>query len=119
MPALADDNTTNNLNQYTARENNTLVVAGTVASSAVNVVVTPSGGTPQAAGRAGGFWGTEVTPANASGPVQQSVTVVGALSSSGASASVSSESVSTAVPAASEAYTYDHDGSKKTSRLDS
>lgn len=110
VAALADQYTTNNLNQYTARENNTLAVAGTVANSTINVVATPASGTPQGAGRAGGYWGAEVVPGNATGPVQQTVNVVAAEPGSGATSLVSTDSVSAPVAPASQAYTYDNDG---------
>lgn len=120
VTALADTYTTNSLNQYTARENNTLAVAGTVANSSINVSVTPvNGGAAQPAGRASGFWGAEVTPNNASGPVQQTVnvTAAGPGQGSGGADLVSTDSENAPVAPASQDYTYDLDGNVLTDEM--
>lgn len=109
VPALADTYTTNTLNQYTARENNTIAVAGTVANSTIDVVVTPkNGGASQPAGRAEGFWGAEVTPNNANGPVEQTIDVHAVIPGQGGL--IAKETKTTQVASADQTKLYDLDG---------
>ncbi len=112
VAGLEDTYTTNNLNQYTQRENDTMAVSGTVANTTTSVVVRPSGGSYQLAGRQAGYWAHEVTPANASGPVKQTVDVVAADPGAGSGGAdlVSTESATTTVAAALQIKTYDLDG---------
>ena len=113
VAALADDYTTNSLNQYVTRENNTLAVAGTVANSSITVAATAvGGGATQPAGRAAGFWGAEVLPNNSGAPVSQTVNVVAADPGQGSGGVdlVSTDSVTTPVAPAVETHSYDEDG---------
>ena len=84
-----------------------------MASSSVTVSVTPvGGGAAQPAGRASGFWGAEVTPNNATGPVQQTVNVTAADPGAGTGGAdlISTDTENAPVAPASQDYTYDLDG---------
>lgn len=87
-------------------------VSGTVSDAAVKEAVKPTGGTYQAAGREAGYWGHEVTPANTTGPVQQSVDVLAAWPGGGSGGAdlVTTETAETTMPAALQVFTYDLDG---------
>lgn len=103
---LADDYTVNSLNQYTARENNTLAVGGT-ADSGARVVAGESA--TAVAGRAGAHWGDNVVLPNSSGPYQGPLKVFAAKNVSGTD-KIRTETVTASIPPAAETFTYDDDG---------
>jgi len=95
-------------------------VAGTVANSSTNVIVTAvGGGATQPAGRAAGFWGAEVLPNNSGVPVKQTINVIAADPGQGSGGAdlVSTDSVTTPVAPDSETHTYDEDGNLLTDGL--
>ena len=73
LSGVADAYATNSLNQYVTRENNTLPVSGTAATTA-GVAVMGMGGT-NVAERMGRYWHDSLNPANVTGPWEGPVTV--------------------------------------------
>ncbi len=97
---------TNNLNQYNGRENNTVRVNGTAAANAtVNVAGAPS------TAKNGRAWGTEIVPANSTGPVQGTANIYGVVAgASGGLDQIKIDSKTYFVPRSWQTFTYDADG---------
>lgn len=103
-----DHYTTNALNQYTAKENNTVRLLGTAATTA-NVAVAGS----TATSKKDHAWGSDLVPANTGGPIKGTATVYAAIpggGSGGADLVRTDSSKSYFVPKASQVFTYDDDG---------
>jgi YD repeat-containing protein len=115
VESLRDDYTTNALNQYVTRENNTVPVSGTAepdTGGAGGVAVAVGGGTtpPVAAGRQGRYWNDEVTVANSSAPWRGPLAIYAVKRSSGSGDLFKVESRMAEVAAALQTFSYDHDG---------
>ncbi|HEY4299945.1 MAG TPA: hypothetical protein VGM73_03660, partial [Candidatus Didemnitutus sp.] len=105
--AGADEYTTNALNEYTAKGNNAVHVAGTAHMDA-NVAVT---GAPLTQ-KTGNAWGAEVVPANATAVSKGSATVYAARPGAGPGGTdnYTSSSVTYLVAPAAQSFSYDNDG---------
>lgn len=102
-PASVDDQyTTNALNQYTAKENNTVRVAGTAVAGA-NVAVKDA-----VANKKDRAWGADLVPANTGGAVKGTATAYAA--TLGSPNLLRSESKDYFIPQAAQSFTYDADG---------
>lgn len=102
-----DEYTTNALNQYATKENNTVKVLGTAAASArVAVAAAPSTGKTDRA------WGAEFVPANTGGSVQGTATVHAALPGAGPGGAdlVRTDGRSYFAPPDLQSFAYDADG---------
>ncbi len=123
-PALRDDYTVNDKNQYSARENNTLAVQGT-AHALARVAVsgptpTPSGGQGLAGRPAGSpYWGHNLVVDNLTRPFAGNVTAYSVLSGAGAGGTdlFRTESKAAFLPRVAQNFTYDEDGNLKTDGL--
>lgn len=105
--ALADEYTTNALNQYETRENNTLSVSGTANTDSVVAVK----GNTQAAGRRGRYWGDEVVVNNLTKPWYGNLSIFTAKPGTGGAADLYRTDVRTAQLAkALQSFSYDNDG---------
>jgi RHS repeat-associated protein len=105
-----DNYTVNELNQYIARENNTLPVGGTVANDSA-IKVAAGANAVAVAGRHGRHWGDNMLLDNLSGPFQGPVKFYAAkLGTGGAADLVKSVEKTAFIPPAWEAFTYDNDG---------
>ncbi len=118
---LRDDYTTNALNQYTTRENNTLPLSGTAepdAGGPGGVSVAVQGGTlaPLAAGRKGRYWSDDVTVNNNANPAvpnpwRGALTIFTAKRGTGGSPDVyRADSRMAEIGARMQSFTYDLDG---------
>jgi len=105
VSGLRDDYTANALNQYVARENNTLSLSGTATSDAVVAVK----GRTVTAGRQGRFWSDEVTVSNVLGPWAGPLSVY-ATKPSGGSNVMRIDSRAAQLPAVAQSFSYDLDG---------
>lgn len=120
MTALREAYTTNKLNQYVTRENNTVPVSGTAnvdgggaGGTAVAVQLRNGQGvlTPAAAGRKGRYWGDELVVPNALAPWRGPVTVFTATRGTGGAADLFRADVRMAQAAAAlQSFTHDADG---------
>lgn len=114
---LRDDFASDQLNRLRQRENNALVVSGTVSPlPGVRVAVSgpapvPAGGQLEA-GRAGGHWGTGLVVNNQTAPFLGPVTAFAVLPGGGPGGAdlVRSESRDFFLPPATQAFTHDEDG---------
>ncbi len=109
VTAQREDYTVNGLNQYTAKENHTAPVQGTVDALATTVAV--GSGAAQAA-RQGRFWSVELPVNNGAQAWQGSVTIYAAKPGQGSGGAdlIRSESRSMRLPKANQSFTYDLDG---------
>jgi len=105
VSGLRDDYTANALNQYVARENNTLSLSGTATSDAVVAVK----GRTVTAGRQGRFWSDEVTVSNVLGPWAGPLSVYATKSAAGSNV-MRIDSRAAQLPAVSQSFSYDLDG---------
>jgi hypothetical protein len=112
-PASVDDHyTTNALNQYKTKENNTVRVTGT-ADVAAHVAV--SGGTgPVAAGRKDRVWVADLLPTNSGGLSKGQVTVYSALIRPGDTDLIKTDLRDYIAPKVEQAFVYDSDGNMTT-----
>ncbi|MEJ1974200.1 MAG: RHS repeat-associated core domain-containing protein [Lacunisphaera sp.] len=107
-PGAADDEyTANALNQYTSKENNTVRVLGTAASSAHVAVLGAA-----ATGKLDRAWGADLVPANGSAAAGGTATAYAAIvgGGSGGADLIKSLSQPFFIPKALQAFTYDDDG---------
>jgi RHS repeat-associated protein len=115
LPDLRDNYTTNALNQYVSRENNTVPLSGTAATD------TPpsggAGGTSVAvqtrtvpAGRQGRYWNDEITVPNVLHPYRGPVTIFTAKRGSGGSDAYRMDLRMIEIAGQLENFTYDADG---------
>lgn len=108
---LADQYTTNALNQYVTRENNTVALSGTAdtQSNGVNVLIA---GRSVPAGRQGRHWNDEITVGNEGRPWQGDLTVYTAKPGAGAGGAdlLRSETREAKTAADSQGFSYDDDG---------
>ncbi|MEJ1974198.1 MAG: RHS repeat-associated core domain-containing protein [Lacunisphaera sp.] len=107
-PGAADDEyTANALNQYTQKENNTVRVLGTAASSAHVAVLGAA-----ATGKLDRAWGADLVPANGSAAAGGTATAYAAIigGGSGGADLIKSLSQPFFIPKALQAFTYDDDG---------
>ncbi len=102
-----DEYSTNALNQYFLKENNTLKVLGTAALSAKVAV-----GGAAATGKKDRAWGTDLVPPNTSAPVAGTVKAYAALPGAGTGGAdiIRTDTRPYTVPAAVQAFSYDEDG---------
>ena len=121
VTALRDDYTTNALNQYVTRENNTVPISGTAepdTGGAGGVAVAVQGGTlsPVAAGRQGRYWNDDVTVNNNANPVSPNpwrgpLTIFTAKRGTGGSSDAYRvDSRMAEIGAMLQTFTYDNDG---------
>lgn len=106
LAAIADEYSANALNQYTARENNTLPVGG-IADTGARVVAGAYATTR--AGRAGKHWGDNTLVPNASAPYLGPLTIY-ALKPGGSNDLLRTETKTAFAPPAYQTFTYDDDG---------
>lgn len=104
--ALRDDYTVNELNQYTARENNTLAVGGTVANDS-NIKVAAGAGATQLAGRHGRHWGDNITLENNFAPFQGDLTLYAVNTTTGKKMT---ETRTAFIAPLAQTFAYDEDG---------
>lgn len=110
VAALRDHYVANELNQYVARENNTLPVGGTVADDAAIKVVAGSGALV-AAGRHGRHWGDNMLLENLAGPYLGPVSFFAGKAGGGSASDVLKTVSRTAfLPPAWQSFVYDEDG---------
>jgi RHS repeat-associated protein len=116
LPDLRDNYTTNALNQYVSRENNTVPISGTASSD-----TTPAGGQggtavnvkgrTVAAGRQGRYWNDEITVANTLNPWRGPVTIFSAKRGTAGSPDLYRvDSRMVEVASVLQGFTYDEDG---------
>jgi RHS repeat-associated protein len=112
IAALRNDYSTNALNQYTSRENNTLALGGTVAHDStpddgdgINVAVADQ--QPKLAGRKGRHWGDNVVLENSVAPFQGALTVFALNPSTN---QIQTRSHQVFIAPATQVFTYDADG---------
>lgn len=105
VSGLRDDYSVNALNQYIARENNTVSISGTAAPDAVVAVK----GRTVTAGRQGRFWSDEVTVPNVLGPWTGPLSVYATKSVSGSNV-IKIDSRNAHLPAVAQSLSYDLDG---------
>lgn len=113
VPALRNDYTTNALNQYVSRENNTIAVSGTAAEDAGGAggTAVAIGGRTVAAGRQGRYWNDEVVVSNSVAPWRGPLSIYAAKRGSGGGPDLFRTELRTAeIAAALETITYDLDG---------
>jgi RHS repeat-associated protein len=108
VPDLREDYTTNALNQYTTKENNTLPVSGTAAADAKVAV----SGRPVPAARKGRFWSDEVIANNVLGPWRGPLSIFTAKPGAGSGGAdlFRVDSRMAQVAQALQSFTYDADG---------
>ncbi|MBE7539520.1 MAG: RHS repeat-associated core domain-containing protein [Opitutaceae bacterium] len=105
VSGLRDDYTANALNQYVARENNTLSLSGTATTDSVVAVK----GRTVTAGRQGRFWSDEVTVPNVLGPWAGPLSVYATKSAAGSNV-MRIDSRAAQLPAVSQSFSRDLDG---------
>ncbi|MGH7955528.1 MAG: RHS repeat-associated core domain-containing protein, partial [Opitutaceae bacterium] len=108
--SVSDIFQTNSANQYTSRENDVTYTAGT-AQTASTIAVT--GGTSTAnIGRAGRYWGAEMTLNNTGAPVATNLTLTATLAGAGSGGVdlVRTENRMAYLAQALQSFTYDFDG---------
>ncbi|MBM3855447.1 MAG: hypothetical protein FJ399_20215, partial [Verrucomicrobia bacterium] len=103
---LRDDYSTNELNQYTSRENNTLAVGGTVADDA-NIAVAVGSLATAPAGRRGRHWGDNVRLPNWFGAYQGGLSVYAYNPTTN---KMKIETRAAFLPPMTQDFTYDDDG---------
>jgi len=105
-PELAEDYTTNALNQYATKENNAQAVSGTADADAKVVV----SGSTAAARRQGRYWNDELNLANTLGPWRGPISIFAGKTGTGGTNLVRLDSRMVQIAAALQAFTYDQDG---------
>jgi RHS repeat-associated protein len=115
VTALRDDYTTNALNQYVSRENNTVPVSGTAepdtgGPGGVAVAVAGGATTPVPAGRQGRYWNDEVAVTNAAGPWRGPLAIYAVKRSTGNGDLFKVESRMAEIAAVLQSFAYDLDG---------